>query len=90
MALFTFTKATVSPRTQTHAHGGGLVQISASQRGVIYQFQPAGGPIVGLANENGQSPVNKGQFELAAGDIIMSVGDHAFGGDNADIIVDIT
>ena len=90
MATYTFQYATASPRTQTHFHVGGALTITSNQRGVVLQYVPNGGTqIVPLQNENGANPLNKGNFEIAAGTIRMSVGDHAFGGDQNDIIVDI-
>ena len=90
MTAYTFAKATPSPRTQTHNHAGGLLTINSNQRGVILQFIPQGGTIKSaLQTEEGCNPLNRGSCQLGPGDIEMSVGDHAFGGDNADIIVDI-
>jgi len=90
MPTFTFAYATASPRTQDYAHGGGSVTVTSNQRGVMLQYIPAGSTqVVPLHNENGCNPLNKGSFEIAAGTIRMSVGDHAFGGDRDNIIVDI-
>ena len=88
MATYTFQKTAAAPRTQTHAHAGGLLTISANQRGVILQFDAGSGPRA-LHNQSGRNPLNQGSFELGPGDIIMSVGDHAYGKNNEDIIVDI-
>lgn len=90
MATFTFAYSTLSPRAQLHTHAGGALTITSNQRGVMLQYRPNGSTqIVPLHNENGCNPLNKGSFTLAQGTVIMTVGDHAYGGDRSDIIVDI-
>ena len=73
----------------TVAHGGGPIAISSNQRGVHVQVE-RGGVVTPLEDQNGRYPLNKGTFELQACNLIVSAGAHAFGKDQADILVDIT
>lgn len=73
---------------QTHSHAGGDVSVAATQRGVVVQ-RVNGSVTSPLIDQYGRYPLNRGTFPLTACDLLVSVGKHAYGADQADVVVEI-